>query len=58
MRQEDGLLAVKINRLTKKFKAAGIDYVSFEVRQNEIFGLLGNNGCGKTTVINIIAGIL
>jgi ABC-type multidrug transport system ATPase subunit len=44
--------------LTKKFKAAGIDDVSFEVHQNEIFGLLGNNGCGKTTIINIIAGIL
>jgi ABC-type multidrug transport system ATPase subunit len=58
MREEDRHLAVKINRLTKKFKAAGIDDVSFEVHQNEVFGLLGNNGCGKTTIINIIAGIV
>jgi len=32
--------------------------LNFEVHKNEIFGLLGNNGCGKTTIINKIVGII
>lgn len=38
------------------FRAA--DQVSFQVRQGEIFGLLGANGAGKTTVIKMLTGIL
>ncbi|ASQ15047.1 dipeptide ABC transporter ATP-binding protein [Sinorhizobium meliloti] len=32
--------------------------VSFEVRRGEIFGLVGESGCGKTTVANTIAGLV
>ena len=35
-----------------------VDRVSFEVRPGEIFGLLGANGAGKTTVIKMLTGIL
>lgn len=35
-----------------------VDHVSFEVRPGEIFGLLGANGAGKTTVIKMLTGIL
>ncbi len=35
-----------------------VDGVSFELRRGEILGLLGANGAGKTTVINILLGIV
>ncbi|WP_296739917.1 ABC transporter ATP-binding protein, partial [Mesorhizobium sp.] len=38
------------------FKA--VKNVSFEVRRGEIFGLVGESGCGKTTVANTIAGLV
>ena len=34
------------------------DKVSFTVSEGEIFGLIGANGAGKTTIINTIAGLL
>ena len=35
-----------------------LDGLSFEVRRGEVFGLLGPNGCGKSTAIHVIAGLL
>jgi ABC-type polysaccharide/polyol phosphate transport system ATPase subunit len=32
--------------------------ISFELRAGEILGIVGNNGCGKSTLIKIVAGIL
>jgi ABC-2 type transport system ATP-binding protein len=43
-------------RLFEDFRA--VDDVSFRVPQGEIFGLLGANGAGKTTVIKMLTGIL
>ncbi|MFK7961389.1 MAG: ABC transporter ATP-binding protein [Phycisphaerales bacterium] len=39
-------------------KARAVDGVDFEVYPNEIFGLLGPNGCGKSTTIKMILGLL
>ncbi|MFA6627906.1 MAG: ABC transporter ATP-binding protein [Bacilli bacterium] len=53
-------MIVKINNLTKTYKSGikALNNLSFEVRQGEIFGLLGPNGSGKTTCINCILALL
>ncbi|HQQ63720.1 MAG TPA: ribosome-associated ATPase/putative transporter RbbA [Pseudomonadales bacterium] len=38
------------------FKA--VDNVNFEIRQGEIFGFLGSNGCGKSTTMKMLTGLL
>ncbi|NRQ13005.1 dipeptide ABC transporter ATP-binding protein [Ensifer sesbaniae] len=43
-------------RKASVFKA--VRGVSFDVRRGEIFGLVGESGCGKTTVANTIAGLV
>jgi len=48
--------AINLVRDFGAFRA--VDHVSFEVRPGEIFGLLGANGAGKTTVIKMLTGIL
>jgi ABC-2 type transport system ATP-binding protein len=50
------ILARELTRDFGAFRA--VDRVSFEVRHGEIFGLLGANGAGKTTVIKMLTGIL
>ena len=39
-------------------KARAVDGIDFEIRANEIFGLLGPNGSGKSTTIKMILGLL
>lgn len=39
-------------------KARAVDGIDFEIRQNEIFGLLGPNGSGKSTTIKMLLGLL
>ncbi len=54
----DGL-AVEARSLVRDFGAfRAVDGVSFDVKAGEIFGLLGANGAGKTTVIKMLTGIL
>ena len=49
---------IQVKNLTKKYnKLTAVDDISFEVRKNEIFGLLGENGAGKTTTLEIIEGL-
>jgi ABC-2 type transport system ATP-binding protein len=51
--------AVQARELTRTFGTfRAVDRLSFDVRQGEIFGLLGANGAGKTTVIKMLTGIL
>lgn len=51
--------AIEIVELCKAFgKFQAIDHLTLSVRQGEIFGLLGPNGSGKTTTINMISGLM
>jgi ABC-2 type transport system ATP-binding protein len=52
------MLPLKIFEVSKKFAKPVLDCVSFDVKQNEIFGFIGLNGMGKTTLIKIILDLL
>ncbi|MBN1342682.1 MAG: ABC transporter ATP-binding protein [Phycisphaerae bacterium] len=52
-------LAVRAEGLVRMFgDFRAVDGVSFDIQQGEIFGLLGANGAGKTTVIKMLTGLL
>jgi len=45
--------------LTRRFGAfTAVDHVSFSIERGEIFGFLGSNGCGKTTTMKMLTGLL
>ena len=47
------------SELTKKFgDFTAVDSVSFAIEQGEIFGFLGSNGCGKSTTMKMLTGLL
>lgn len=47
--------AIEVSNLKKYFKdVKAVDDISFSVEQGELFGFLGVNGAGKSTVINIL----
>lgn len=50
------IAAAKRELRFKEFRA--LDDVSFEVKQGDVFGILGTNGSGKSTILKIIAGVL
>ena len=51
---------IKIQNVSKSYKKGNkvIDQINLEVKDGEIFGFIGQNGAGKTTVIKMITGIL
>ena len=50
---------LKVIELSKNYDDKdAVKNISFEVKQNEIVGILGPNGCGKTTTIGMILGLL
>ncbi len=52
-------VAISAEHLVRKFgQFTAVDDVSFQVRKGEIFGFLGPNGSGKTTVIKMLTGLL
>ena len=52
-------MIVKVEGLVKRYdKLVALDYLNLEVKEGEIFGLLGPNGSGKTTAINCILSLL
>lgn len=50
---------IKAEGLTMRFgDFIAVDHVSFDIRRGEIFGFLGSNGCGKTTTMKMLTGLL
>jgi simple sugar transport system ATP-binding protein len=50
---------IELRGITKKFaNVVALDHVDFEIRANEVLGLLGDNGAGKSTLVKIISGVL
>ncbi len=57
--QASGPPAIKTEGLSKKFgDFTAVDNVSFEIERGEIFGFVGSNGCGKTTTMKMLTGLL
>ncbi len=55
----DGKPAIAAEGLTRRFgDFVAVDHVSFSIRRGEIFGFLGSNGCGKTTTMKMLTGLL
>lgn len=49
---------IKLESVTKSFgNKVILRELTFEAKKNEILGLLGPNGCGKTTTLNVISGL-
>ncbi len=58
-RTGDGEIAIAADHLTKYFgDFTAVDAVSFRIHKGEIFGFLGSNGCGKTTTMKMLTGLL
>ncbi|MDR1967398.1 MAG: ribosome-associated ATPase/putative transporter RbbA [Burkholderiaceae bacterium] len=58
---EDGTddIAIEAEGLTMRFgDFTAVDHVSFRIRRGEIFGFLGSNGCGKSTTMKMLTGLL
>ena len=50
---------IEVNKLTKYYgKARGIEDVSFQVEEGEIFGFIGPNGAGKSTTIRLFLSLI
>lgn len=50
---------VKIENLVKRYKdLIALDHLNLEIKEGEVFGLLGPNGSGKTTAINCLLSLL
>jgi ribosome-dependent ATPase len=55
----DGENVIEAENLTVRFgNFTAVDQVSFRIRRGEIFGFLGSNGCGKTTTMKALTGLL
>ena len=52
-------IAIEAEGLTMRFgDFVAVDHVSFRIRRGEIFGFLGSNGCGKSTTMKMLTGLL
>lgn len=49
---------IEVNELTKSFNGRTVvDGITFRVEKGEVFGLLGHNGAGKSTIIDLLLGL-
>ncbi|WP_288392089.1 ribosome-associated ATPase/putative transporter RbbA [uncultured Herbaspirillum sp.] len=52
-------VAIEAKGLTMRFgDFVAVDHVDFRIRRGEIFGFLGSNGCGKSTTMKMLTGLL
>ena len=52
------MLVLQTNELTKKYKEkVAVDHVNMHIEQGDIYGFVGENGAGKTTIIRLISGL-
>jgi ribosome-dependent ATPase len=55
----DGDIAIEAKGLTCRFgDFVAVDHVDLSIHRGEIFGFLGSNGCGKTTTMKMLTGLL
>ncbi|BAL95181.1 ribosome-associated ATPase/putative transporter RbbA [Rubrivivax gelatinosus] len=55
----DDSIAIEAQGLTMRFgDFTAVDHVNLAIRRGEIFGFLGSNGCGKSTTMKILTGLL
>lgn len=55
----DGVVAIEARQLTRCFgDFVAVDHVDFRIERGEIFGFLGSNGCGKSTTMKMLTGLL
>ncbi len=58
-RASAGVPAIEAVGLTRRFgNFTAVDRISFRIDRGEIFGFLGSNGCGKTTTMKMLTGLL
>jgi len=59
MKPSEGPPAIEAHGLTQRFGSfTAVDHVNFRIERGEIFGFLGSNGCGKTTTMKMLTGLL
>lgn len=58
-RKVDAEPVITARNLTRRFgDFTAVDHVNFTIERGEIFGFLGSNGCGKTTTMKMLTGLL
>ena len=58
-RGEHSGIAIEAHDLTRRFgDFVAVDKVNFRIERGEIFGFLGSNGCGKSTTMKMLTGLL
>ncbi|WFM70301.1 ribosome-associated ATPase/putative transporter RbbA [Halomonas sp. CKK8] len=58
-RRQSDTIAIEARGLTKRFgDFTAVDRVDFRIARGEIFGFLGSNGCGKSTTMKMLTGLL
>ena len=53
-------MIIKVKNISKYFSDSNfkIENLSFNVNDNEVLGIIGPNGCGKSTILKIINGLI
>jgi ribosome-dependent ATPase len=58
-KETGGEPVIEADGLTRRFgDFVAVDHVNFRIERGEIFGFLGSNGCGKTTTMKMLTGLL